>query len=206
MIIKALLVGFLETNCYIVGCEETKEAMVVDPGGDGQKILKALDDLQLKCKYIVLTHGHIDHILAIKEVVEATKAKVCIHKDDAIMLTSAKHNLSYMMGEDLDFDAADVLLEENDIIEVGSLKVKVLHTPGHTLGGITLEVENVLFTGDALFKGSIGRTDFPGGSYSKLIEGIKTKLLKFPPETIIYPGHNSFSTIGEEIKSNPFFN
>jgi len=204
LIFEGFEVGPMAANCYIIGCEKTAVGAVVDPGAEGGRILKQLERLKLKCKHIILTHGHVDHISALKEVREATGAEVMIHKDDAGMLTSPAQNLSLFMGSMLKFKEADRLLEDGEKIKVGNVTLEVIHTPGHTPGGICLKVGNDLISGDTLFAGSVGRSDFPGGDHNVLINSIKTKLLAFPDETKVYPGHGPASTIGQEKKINPF--
>src|SRR5450830_826687 len=195
----------MDSNCYIIGCEETKEGIVVDPGAEGQRILKKVEELGLKVNKIILTHGHVDHIGALAEVQEATGAKVLIHADDAAQLTDASKNLSAFVGQKMSVKAADQLLADNDKIECGKLTLEVIHTLGHTRGGISLRCEpDILITGDTLFAGSVGRCDFPGGSHSQLISSIKNRLLIFPPETKVFPGHGPSSTIDEEKRENPF--
>jgi hydroxyacylglutathione hydrolase len=209
MILLGMEVGQLGTNCYIVGCEETREAAVIDPGGDALKILKFLERNSLKLTHIINTHGHIDHIGGNRTLKEQTQAELIIHEEDASMLTSAGRNLSLFSGMVMSGPAADRTVKEGDKIKVGNTVVlEVIHTPGHTPGGISLKLEvdgkNILFVGDTLFNGSIGRTDFPGGSYRQLIESIQQKIMVFPDETEVYPGHGPGTKVGFERKSNPF--
>lgn len=205
MIFQGLAVGAMDSNCYIIGDQETREGIVIDPGAEAKRILKKVDSLGLKIIAIVLTHGHVDHIGALAEVQEATGAEVWIHAEDAPQLTDANKNLSIYVGPKMSVKKADRLLQDGDILKVGNLEVEVIHTPGHTRGGISLKCgPDILITGDTLFAGSVGRSDFPGGSHSQLIASIKNKLLKFPDETMVYPGHGPASTIGEEKQHNPF--
>jgi len=206
LIFEGFPVGSLEANCYIIGDEDTNKAAVVDPGGDAQRILRNLQKLNLDCSHIILTHAHFDHIADLDKVQKATKAQVLIHADDAKALQNPKRNFSFMMGSSPKFPEADRLLRDKDIIEVGNITIGVIHTPGHTPGGISLKVGDNLVTGDTLFAGSVGRSDFPGGSHQQLIKSIKEKLLLFPPETKVWPGHGPDSTIGNESRYNPFLN
>lgn len=204
MIVECIVVGALGANCYIIGCEESGEAAVIDPGGDSDKIKGVLDKKNLKLKYIIDTHGHIDHIAGNDKLRDATGAQVLIHELDAEMLGDSMLNLSELMGFANEFKPADRTLNDGDIVEVGKVKLEVLHTPGHTRGGISLAADGAVFSGDTLFNVSIGRTDFPGGNYETIINSIKTKLMPLPDETPVYPGHMGSSTIGYERKHNPF--
>lgn len=203
MIISGLEVGMLGTNSYIIGCRQTREGAVIDPGDEGVRILDELTALKLKCKYIILTHGHGDHTGALLEVYKATGAKVLIHKNDAEKLNQPSR-FSLILTGSSEVKKADICLQDGDQIKVGQLTLQVIHTPGHTPGCICLGVRDVLFTGDTLFHGSVGRSDLPGGSHTQLIDSIKTKLLVWPDSTRVYPGHGPASTIGNEKKINPF--
>ena len=203
MILKKLAVGPLDTNCYIVGSESNKEGMLIDPGDEAEVILSSVKDLELEIKSIVLTHGHIDHIGALKEVKEATGAEVAIHTDEADslheQLSSTMFGLSYPTPP-----PPDRSLQDGDSMDIGDLHFLVLHTPGHSPGCICLLGQGVVFSGDTLFNLGIGRTDLPGGSYSQIMNSIHTKLMVLPENTIIYPGHGQGTTIGIERKWNPF--
>lgn len=205
MILKKFEVGGFMSNCYIVGCPDTKEAVVIDPGAEPEVILAALEEADLKVKYIINTHGHIDHIGAVKEVREATGAPVVIHKEDAALFENAHENLSMFVGSQLTLDPAEKLVEEGDTLTFGSNHtLKIIHTPGHTRGGMSLQMEGLVFTGDTLFAASIGRSDLPGGNHRQLISAIKEKLFPLGDDTVVYPGHGPESTIGREKKVNPF--
>lgn len=197
-------VGHLGTNCYIVYCDQTLQAAVVDPGGNKETILAEINKANLKVEYIINTHGHADHIADNDAIQQATGAKVLIHHEDAGMLTNAQLNLSMYIGKGIVCQPADRLLNDGDIICIGSIKFKTLHTPGHTPGGICLLDNNVLIAGDTLFAESIGRTDFPGGSYSQLINSIKSQLLSLEDDVRVLPGHGPETSIGWERKHNPF--
>lgn len=197
-------VGALGTNCYIVYCEQTRQAAVIDPGGSAEEILGLVNREKLHTAYIINTHGHADHILANDRIKEATGAAIAIHEYDADMLQNAQRNLSMFIGGGSSCAPADRLLKEGDIINVGTIKFKILHTPGHTPGGICLLTDELLFSGDTLFCESIGRTDFPGGSYSQLIKSIKEKLMPLDDAVKVLPGHGPDTTIGWERKMNPF--
>ncbi len=208
MKIDRLVLGEYENNCYIArSSDSAADCLIIDTGLDVQPLLKFLERGKLTPVAVIITHGHIDHIAG----VEALRKKfpsilVYIHKLDAEMLTDAAANLSIMAGSSLTAGKADYLVDEDDIIEKAGVKLRVIHTPGHTPGGICFysEKDGIIFVGDTLFAGSIGRTDFPNGDMKQLIEGIKHKLLTLPEDTIAYPGHGPETTIGREKADNPF--
>ena len=204
MFLKRFVVGELNTNCYLIACEESKKAVVIDPGGEEavDSILNILQKNNFDLKYIINTHGHIDHIIGNNLLKLKTEALLLIHRLDADMLVDGNKNISFFMGKEICSPHADKLLEEGDEICLGTLKLKVIHTPGHTLGGISLVLNNIVFTGDTLFAGGIGRSDLPGGSYQELQKSIKEKLLALSDDKIIYPGHGPDSTIGDERRTN----
>ncbi len=207
MIQKGLTVGLLEVNCYILGDEKTKEAVVIDPGGDEEDILEALKNAELDLKYIIDTHGHFDHVDANQPLKKATGARIAIHEVDAQMLNHPSEEAMLFTGNRLRSSQADLLLKEGDLISFGPYQLKVLHTPGHTPGGISLvlEGEPSVYVGDLLFAGSIGRTDFPGGSFDDLIQAVRTKIFTLGDRYTVYPGHGPATSVGHERKYNPFF-
>ena len=188
------------TNCYIVEDEETKETMVIDPGGETEKIIEMLDILDAKVKYIYLTHCHGDHIGAVTELKNRKGGKILIHRDDADGLDDENINLSSCieMG-DIELEP-DSRVDDGDLIHLGNLEFRVIHTPGHTSGGSCLycEEEKLLFSGDTLFRGTWGRTDVPTGNFEDVINSITKKLMVLPDETIVYPGHGKSTMIREE--------
>lgn len=204
MIIKRLPVGPIGTNCYVVGCPETKKAVVIDPGDEAEKIMRTLESNGLEIEAIINTHGHWDHVGANRKLKDLTGVPILIHRDDAGFLNDGKLNLASFMGDQGLSPAADRILQEGDEISVGNLSFRVLHTPGHTPGGISLVGDGVVFVGDTLFAGSIGRTDFPGGDFKTLIRSIKEKLLVLGDDMIAYSGHGPETTIGREKRGNPF--
>lgn len=203
MILKRIKVqipqnGF--TNCYIIEDEKSKETMVIDPGGEIDKVIEMLQALNSRVKYIYLTHCHGDHIGGVNELVCKTKAQVLIHRDDAKGLKDDKLNLASYIG------LGEIIIEEfsrvddNDLIHIGNLQFKVIHTPGHTIGGSSLycQQEKMVFSGDTMFRGTWGRTDLPTGSIEQIMNSITKKLLKLPDDTIVYPGHGKSTMIKEE--------
>lgn len=193
-------------NCYIIYDEQSLEGIIVDPGDEAGRILETVHNLNLTIKYIVNTHGHADHIGANKELGEKLQAKLAIHADDAAMLTDPQLNLSVAgyMGRIIISQPADILLHEKDIISFGNCRFKVIHTPGHTPGGICLVGEGIVISGDSLFAGSIGRTDFPTGSLTDLVSSLKEKIMTLDPAMQVFPGHGGTSVIGWERQNNPY--
>jgi len=188
--------------------EAAADCLVIDPGLEADALIDFLMANELNPVSVVLTHGHIDHIAGLAPLRERyPDLKVCIHELDARMLTESRSNLSLLMGMMFRTEPADVMLRENDFVEQAGVKLVVLHTPGHSPGGICLysEEDGVAFVGDTLFAGSIGRTDFPGGSMSQLLASIRDKLFTLPDETKAYPGHGPATTIAQEKAHNPFF-
>lgn len=207
MIIKGLEVGPFLSNCYIVGSEKTKEGMIIDPGAEAELILKTVRQLGLSITLIVATHTHLDHIGALAQVKEAAGAGFAVHEAEGGK--KGAHAFNQMLGSFLGGSLRsppkpDRLLREGDVIEIGELSFSVLHTPGHSPGGICLLGPGVVFCGDTLFNFSIGRTDFPGGDYDQLMDSIHTKLMVLPDETRVLCGHGPETTIGFERRRNPF--
>jgi hydroxyacylglutathione hydrolase len=203
VIVRRLEVGACASNCYIVGADG--EGMIVDPGDEAGRILQQVKDEALDIRLIVLTHGHIDHTAALKEVKDATGARVAIHGDDIKLLKQKL--LSIFMGVRYrSSPPPDRLLNDGDTVSFDRLEFKVIHTPGHTRGSICLLGEGVLFSGDTLFNGSIGRSDLPGsgGNHKQLIDSIKRRLLVLDDAIRVYPGHGPETTIGAERRGNPF--
>jgi len=197
-------VGIYAANCYIVYCKDTKEGIVIDPGSQGAEIGDKIKDLGLSIKYIILTHGHWDHTDGILGLKEKIDVPVLIHKEDEPLLRAGKKGIySKASSEGIEV-APDKYIEDGDKLKVGDMTIEIIHTPGHSPGGVSIKIGDRIFTGDTLFTGSIGRTDLYGGSYETLLSSIKEKLLIYPDNTIVYPGHGESSTIGREKVTNPF--
>ena len=202
--LKKLVVGLYQANCYILGCKETREGAVIDPGDEGNRILERCGELGLKIQYIVNTHGHVDHILDNGHVKEQTGAPIIVHPKDASMLTNPRHNLSAFFMEPKTSPPADLFFKEGEPFRLGELEFDVLHTPGHSPGSICLVNGEIAIVGDVLFYDSIGRTDFPEGSFEQLISSIKQKLLPRGDHIRVFPGHGPDTTLGRERQENPF--
>ena len=199
--IDSLEVGPLAANCYIVSSLKTKEACLIDPGGEPERIKKVLDKNGLVLNFIINTHGHGDHILANGNF----NVPIFIHELDGAYLGDPEKNLSGMFGFSFTSPAAAGLLKDGGRIGLGDLEFEVIHTPGHTPGSISLKLGDAVFTGDTLFASGIGRTDLPGGNEKDIFRSIKERLLALDDGTEVYPGHGPVSTIGEEKRNNPFF-
>ncbi len=204
MIIKTLAVGPIMANCFILGCEETLEAAVIDPGDEADRILQALAESNLTTKLIINTHGHFDHVGANKRLNKVTGAPILIHPLDAPLLNQLANSAAAWGMTAENSPAPDRELQDGDEVTFGKVLLKVIHTPGHTPGGISLYTDSEVFVGDTLFAGSIGRTDFPGGSFETLQASIQQKLFALRDDLKVYPGHNQTTTIGVEKRTNPF--
>jgi len=206
MILARLVVGPLQVNCFILADEKTKEAVVIDPGEDAGDILKIIRDKGLKVKFIVNTHAHFDHVGANKMIKDATGAQILLHEADARLLASTPDQARAFGMRAPSSPPPDRMVKHGDTIVAGEVSLKVLHTPGHSPGGISLLEQGMVFTGDALFAGSIGRTDLFDGDLHTLLHSIRTNLMTLPDDTKVFSGHGPASTIGEERRENPFLN
>ncbi len=204
LLVHQLSVGPLQVNCFVVACQKTREAMVIDPGGEGPQILHLAESSGYQVKQIVNTHGHFDHIGANQQVKDATGAVLMMHEADLLLLQNARnHAQAYGLTVSPSPDP-DKFLNEGDVFSVGEQSFSVFHVPGHSPGSLCLLSDGHLFVGDVLFAGSIGRTDLPGGDFDALVEGVREKLFRLPAETIVHPGHGPDTTIGREKQMNPF--
>lgn len=207
MKLKRFALGALWTNCYLVW-DDGGDAFVVDPGGAAGEVVDFIRSNKLNLRWIFLTHGHGDHIGGLSDIRPLSENGAAIHEKDSACLTNAGKNLSSYIGESIELAAAERILQDGDILRVGTMEIKVIYTPGHTLGGISLLVSDsggkILFSGDTLFARSIGRTDLPGGSEDTLMESLK-KLEHLPDDLRVFPGHGPDTTLGDEKKHNPYW-
>lgn len=205
MLIRQFEVGNFSIFSYLIGDEHTKEGLFIDPSDDHDMLLKEAASHGLTIKYIVNTHSHIDHSMGNKEMVRRTGAKIIIHEADAPGLLNTPRELLEMFGAESS-PPADILVSDGQLIQIGNIAIQVIHTPGHTPGGMCLYINGMVFTGDTLFVGSVGRTDFPGSSYQDLERSIRTRLYALPADTVVFPGHNygmrPTSTIQHERRTN----
>ncbi len=204
MVFHQLALGQLETNCYILADEETGNAAVIDAPDRADTILAFLKERGYTLTDIILTHGHFDHMLALKELKENTDATLSVHENGVAFLQDSKNNLCHYVGKTWTPVEPDVLLRDGDILTLGGKEFRVIHTPGHTADCICLYGEGILLAGDTLFQRSVGRTDHPTGSLQQEVESIQKKLMILPDETVVYPGHGPATTIGEERRGNPY--
>jgi glyoxylase-like metal-dependent hydrolase (beta-lactamase superfamily II) len=205
MQINVLAVTAFAENVYIVSDETTKDALIVDPGGEAERILEAVEQLGVRVKYILDTHGHMDHVGGVLKVQEKTGAQYAIHENDVEI--SKRQPADYAFRLISDFETPpdpDTVLKEGDEFTVGNIVVSVIETPGHTMGSVCFLAGGALFAGDTLFNGSVGRTDFPGSSWEAIVESIQSKLFDLEEEVVVLPGHGPQTTIKQEKEYNPF--
>ncbi|MGB9836099.1 MAG: MBL fold metallo-hydrolase [Candidatus Saccharicenans sp.] len=201
---QLLIVGPLETNCYLYFCPETRDCAIIDPGAEAERIFPVVTELNLKPVLILNTHGHVDHIGANVEVKERYHIPIALHSADLPMLEeNVQLEFGLMLGAKPS-PPPDRLLADGDEIKIGKTVLKVIHTPGHTPGSVCFYADGLLFSGDTLFCGGVGRTDLPGGSWKQLAQSLRSRVLVLPDETVVLPGHGPKTTIGEEKESNPF--
>tara|TARA_B100001750_G_scaffold185315_1_gene154359 strand:- start:336 stop:1010 length:675 start_codon:yes stop_codon:yes gene_type:complete len=204
MEIRGLVVGVFQENCYILASNRTKEAIIVDPGDDPDRIMEVVRDMGVTVKLIANSHGHADHILGVSGVQEGTGAKFLINQLDLGLLDQGSESARQMGRDGVTVPSPDGYVQDGDVVGVAGLDLQVIHTPGHTPGSVSYYVNGLLFSGDTLFRGSIGRTDFSGGDYDQEMESIVNRLLQLPDETIVLPGHMLETTIRQERATNPF--
>jgi glyoxylase-like metal-dependent hydrolase (beta-lactamase superfamily II) len=202
--IQTFVVGPLQSNSYLVVDERSRQAAVIDPGMESESVLEAVHDEGLRVESVIITHGHFDHVFSSAAFKAETGAQVIMHPDDVPLLLEMPETARFFGFKAPPPPQPDRLVREGDVIKVGDLALRVLETPGHTPGGISLCLDNAVFVGDTLFAGSVGRTDLRGGSLDALLRSIRTRLLTLPDWTVVYPGHGASTSIGAERRNNPF--
>ncbi len=204
MKLKILNQGAFRVNNYILFDEETKEAVLIDAGGDFEETKATIDELEGNLKYILNTHAHMDHIVGDEEIQRNYNVPIYMHKDDGILIQAFKESLRMFGMPEYEPPKDVTFIEDGAVFKIGNKEIKTIHTPGHSKGGVSYFVEDMLFSGDTLFWEGIGRTDLYGGNYNQLVSSIKEKLFVLPDETKVYPGHGIPSTIGHEKEANPY--
>jgi len=205
LMVKGIVVGVFAENCWIIGNRRSSEGIVIDPGDQAEDILALAKDMGVNVKVIANSHAHVDHILGVREVQEKTGAKFLMHEGELSIAKSAANSAKMFTGRDVEPPPdPDAYLNDGDEIDVDGVKLKVIHTPGHTPGSLSFYTEGMLFSGDTLFRGSIGRTDLPGGDYAQEMASIVDRLMELPDETVVLPGHMQETQIGTERQTNPF--
>ena len=206
MILKSLVVGPIAANCYIIGDESTKEGAIIDPGDEADKILRVVEQTGLQIKFLIATHGHFDHTAAVSSIKKNLECDFILHQKDIPFIQHSKRSAQQWGFNIEQVPEPNKTIEEGDILTLGNLELRIIHTPGHSPGGISIYIasEKIVFTGDTLFQGSIGRADLMLGSMEDLIHSIKTKLYTLPDETVAYTGHGEPTTIGNEKQYNMF--
>ncbi len=205
LLVRGIVVGLFQENCYIVGSRRTGEAVCVDPGDEPAKILALARDMGVRITRIVCSHAHLDHIMAVRAVAEASGAPFLLHADDHTLAEQLPIAARQWLGRDVPPPPRpDFAVRDGDDVEIAGIQLRAIHTPGHTQGSISLYGGGMLFSGDTLFRGSVGRTDLPGGDWGQLMKSIADRLLALPDETIVLPGHMQETTIGAERDGNPW--
>ncbi|MDZ7264619.1 MAG: MBL fold metallo-hydrolase [candidate division KSB1 bacterium] len=205
MVFETIAVGPLGVNCYVIGCEKTRWGAVIDPGDDAQLILDSIKRHQVNVQYILLTHGHVDHLAHLSKIRQETGAAFLMHRDDTFLMKGLLAQALMFGLPNPGNPKPDRFVSDGEEIDLGDLTIRVLHTPGHSPGSVTYFVDKKLFVGDLIFAGSIGRTDLPGGDYETLIRSVQDKIFSLDPKIEIYPGHGPATTVGHESRTNPFF-
>ncbi len=204
MFVETLVVGALQENSYVLACEETREAVIIDPGAEAERIYRVVTSHGCTLKYVLNTHGHVDHVGGVAALVEMTGVPFLMHKDDLYLIEGLDADPIQMFLQIPHPPPPDRFLTDGEKISVGHLELEVLHTPGHTPGGVCFLVEHALFSGDTLFAGSIGRTDLPGGNHQQLLTSIREHIFPLDDDIIVYAGHGPATTLGKERTFNPF--